>query len=66
MVQDNNTDVIVLFIEGIRDPEKFNAAARRAAETGKPIVAIKVGRLAVRRARVGVAYRQPCRVAGGL
>ncbi len=44
MVQDSNTDVIVLFIEGIRDPDKFDAAARRAAEIGKPIVAIKVGR----------------------
>jgi acyl-CoA synthetase (NDP forming) len=44
MVQDANTDVILLFIEGIRDPEHFDRAARRAAEIGKPIVAIKVGR----------------------
>src|SRR5258705_3455927 len=32
MVQDSSTDVILLFIEGIRDVEKFLAAARRAAE----------------------------------
>src|SRR5229473_2149127 len=36
MVQDTSTDVILLFIEGIRDVDKFLSAARRAAETGKP------------------------------
>lgn len=44
MVQDSSTDVIVLFIEGIRDPKVFNAAAKRASEVGKPVIAIKVGR----------------------
>ncbi|CAN5124773.1 acetate--CoA ligase family protein [soil metagenome] len=44
MVQDASTDVILLFIEGIRDTEKFLAAARRAAETGKPVIVTKVGR----------------------
>jgi len=44
MVQDPSTDVILLFIEGIRDVEKFLAAARRAAETGKPVIVTKVGR----------------------
>src|SRR5712671_1098769 len=44
MVQDASTDVILLFIEGIRDVEKFLAAARRAAEIGKPIIVTKVGR----------------------
>jgi acyl-CoA synthetase (NDP forming) len=44
MVQDSSTDVILLFIEGIRDTEKFLAAARRAAEIGKPIIVTKVGR----------------------
>ena len=44
MVQDCSTDVILLFIEGIRDVEKFLAAARRAAETGKPVIVTKVGR----------------------
>src|ERR1700722_747727 len=33
MVQDASTDVILLFIEGIRDVDKFLAAARRAAES---------------------------------
>jgi acyl-CoA synthetase (NDP forming) len=44
MVRDSSTDVILLFIEGIRDTEKFLAAARCAAETGKPVIVTKVGR----------------------
>src|SRR6476469_2478091 len=44
MVQDGSTDVILLFIEGIRDVDKFLAAARRAAEAGKPVIVTKVGR----------------------
>jgi acetate---CoA ligase (ADP-forming) len=44
MVQDASTDVILLFIEGIRAVDKFLAAARRAAELGKPVIVTKVGR----------------------
>lgn len=44
MVQDAATDVILLFIEGIRDVGKFLAAARRAAELKKPIIVTKIGR----------------------
>lgn len=44
MVQDVSTDVILLFIEGIRDVDKFLAAARRAAEMRKPVIVTKVGR----------------------
>ncbi len=44
MVQDSSTDVILLFIEGIRDADKFLAAARRAAELRKPVIVTKVGR----------------------
>jgi acyl-CoA synthetase (NDP forming) len=44
MVQDDSTDLILLFIEGIRDVDKFLAAARRAAEIGKPVIVAKVGR----------------------
>ena len=44
LVQDASTDVILLFIEGIRDVDRFLAAARRAAETGKPVIVTKVGR----------------------
>jgi acetyltransferase len=44
MVQDASTGVILLFIEGIRDVDKFLAAAKRAAELGKPVIVTKVGR----------------------
>src|SRR5215475_7314988 len=44
MVQDASTDVILLFIEGIRDVDKFMAAAKRAAEVGKPVIVTKVVR----------------------
>src|SRR5450432_2260901 len=44
MLQDPSTDVILLFIEGIRDVDKFLAAARRAAEVRKPVIVTKVGR----------------------
>lgn len=36
--------VIGTILEGIKDGPRFLAAARRAAEAGKPIVALKVGR----------------------
>jgi len=44
MVQDRSTDVILMFIEAIRDVDEFLAGARRAAELGKPVIVTKVGR----------------------
>ena len=44
LVQDASTDVILLFIEGIRDVGKFCVAARHAAEAGKPVIVTKIGR----------------------
>ncbi|MGE5538243.1 MAG: acetate--CoA ligase family protein [Gemmatimonas sp.] len=46
LVDDPNTRIIVLFIEGIRRPEAFMAAAGKALAAKKPIVAIKSGRSA--------------------
>jgi acyl-CoA synthetase (NDP forming) len=43
MVADATTDVIAVFLESVRDPARFVAAAQRAAEIGKPIVVAKVG-----------------------
>ncbi|HEV7264771.1 MAG TPA: acetate--CoA ligase family protein [Falsiroseomonas sp.] len=42
--EDDATAVIALYVEGLRRPEAFRAAARKAAAAGKPIVAFKVGR----------------------
>ena len=44
LADDDATHVISLFIETIRDPEAFAAACSRAAEKGKPVIALKVGR----------------------
>src|SRR6201987_4267705 len=44
MVPDTSTDVIMLFIEGIRDVAKFLGAAQRAADIRKPVIVTKVGR----------------------
>ncbi|MDR3467458.1 MAG: acetate--CoA ligase family protein [Xanthobacteraceae bacterium] len=44
LVQDAATDVVLLFIEGVRDPDNFVAALRAAAEAGKPVIVCKVGR----------------------
>jgi acyl-CoA synthetase (NDP forming) len=43
-VDDPHTDVIVGFLETIRDPEGFFYACDRARAAGKPVVVLKVGR----------------------
>jgi len=40
---DDRVKVILLFLETIRDPLKFQAAALKAAEQGKRIIALKLG-----------------------
>ena len=44
LLEDPGTNVIALFLEGIRSPERFRRQAQRALELGKPLVALKVGR----------------------
>ena len=44
LVNDPQTKVIVAFLEGIRNPGKFEAAAKAAAEAGKPLLVVKAGR----------------------
>jgi len=43
LVADEQTKVICMFLEEIGDPAAFSAAAQRADEAGKPIVALKAG-----------------------
>jgi acyl-CoA synthetase (NDP forming) len=43
LVADEQTRVICMFLEEIGDPAAFSAAALRADQAGKPIVAMKVG-----------------------
>lgn len=44
LVDDGATEVIALYLEGLRDTEKFSRAALKARAAGKPIVVFKVGR----------------------
>lgn len=44
MARDPATAAIMLFIEGVRDPKRFVAAAEAAAERGKPVIVAKIGR----------------------
>jgi acyl-CoA synthetase (NDP forming) len=46
LVNDPETRIIALGIEKIRRPKEFFAAAKRARDAGKPIIAIKIGRSA--------------------
>ena len=43
LVDDPHTHAIALFIETVRQPARFLAAARRAFAAGKPVVVLKVG-----------------------
>ena len=44
LADDDATKVIALYIETVRNPAKFRAAALKAARNGKPVVAFKIGR----------------------
>ena len=46
LLDDPDTRVIAGFVEGFKDVRKFLAVAKLAAERGKPIVLIKIGRSA--------------------
>jgi acetyltransferase len=42
-VDDPHTELIILMVEGIRRPDAFKEAARKALRAKKPILAVKVG-----------------------
>ncbi|MFC2020001.1 acetate--CoA ligase family protein [Chloroflexota bacterium] len=44
LLDDPNTDVIAVYSEGVKDPNKFLAVADLAIEKEKPIVMLKIGR----------------------
>lgn len=44
LIEDEATRVIAVFAETIKNPAAFRAAARKAADAGKPLVVLKVGR----------------------
>ena len=44
LIDDEATTVIALYMESLRNPDKFRKIAKRARSAGKPIVVFKVGR----------------------
>ena len=44
LIDDPATRVVAMFLESVRAPERFVAALDRAADRGKPVVVLKVGR----------------------
>ncbi len=44
LVDDPDTKVVSVYLEGVRDVEKFTGALKKAAQKRKPVVILKVGR----------------------
>ena len=44
LIEDENTHVIIAFVEGFKQPDKLLAAAGKAAERNKPLIILKGGR----------------------
>jgi acetyl-CoA synthetase (ADP-forming) len=44
LVDDPQTSAICIYMEGLRDPQRFLAAADRARAAGKPVLLVKTGR----------------------
>jgi len=53
LIDDPDTRVIATFTEWIADPERYVAALDRAADAGKPVVVLKVGRQERTRRAIG-------------
>src|SRR5437763_561567 len=48
-LDDGSADIFLLYLEGIRRPDRFRAVADKAAAAGKPLIVAKVGRSAAGR-----------------
>ncbi len=44
LIDEDGADIFLLYLEEIRNAERFRAVARKAAEKGKPLIAALVGR----------------------
>lgn len=62
LADDPETGAILLFLETIRDSDRLAAAARRALDAGKPVIAYKLGRSDVGRS---IAASHTGAIAGG-
>ena len=44
LIDDDNTKVVALYLEGVKNPHKFEACLQKAMEKKKPVVILKAGR----------------------
>jgi acetate---CoA ligase (ADP-forming) len=44
LVADESTEVVLTYLEGVRDPDRFCESLQRLRDAGKTVIAIKVGR----------------------
>lgn len=44
LIDDEDTKVIAIYLEGVKEPERFVSALKKAAEIKKPVVILKTGR----------------------
>lgn len=44
LIDDSNTKVIAVYLEGVKNPHKFEACLQKAMEKKKPVVILKAGR----------------------
>jgi acetyl-CoA synthetase (ADP-forming) len=61
LIEDPSTDVICSYIEGVKDVDRFLAAAEKARKAGKPWLAVKAGRTA---AGAAAAFSHTASLAG--
>src|SRR5947209_10866755 len=48
-LDEGSAEIFLLYLEGIRRPDRFRAVAEKAADAGKPLIVAKVGRSAAGR-----------------
>ncbi|MEU8633128.1 acetate--CoA ligase family protein [Amycolatopsis sp. NPDC048633] len=52
VVEDPGTEIVLAYLEGVRDGARFAATLRRARELGKPVLVLKVGHSAASAAAI--------------
>ena len=44
LIEDKDTSVIAIYLEGVKDPHKFEQGLKKAAKMKKPVIVLKAGR----------------------
>jgi len=49
LIDTDRTDIVLMYLEGVKEPETFRRVAAKAADRGKPLIVAKMGRSEVGR-----------------